>query len=177
MTIAKNCVVSIEYELTEAGGSDILDSNKEQAPLDFIVGKDQIIPGLENQLMSLKAGENADIKVSSADAYGEVNPEARDTLPKEQFAGLELAVGMQLYGQGENGESVAVTVTEFNDENVTIDYNHPLAGKDLMFSVTVIDVREATDDELISGQIGGGHQQDGGDGTCSDGSGAGCGCK
>lgn len=170
MTIAENCVVSIEYELTEAGGSDIIDSNKGQAPLDFITGKGQIIPGLESQLMSLTKGENADIKVNAAEAYGEVNPEAVDTLPKEQFAGLDLAVGMQLYGQGQNGETIAVTVKEFNDESVTIDYNHPLAGKDLMFSVTVVDVREATPDEVLSGQVGGGHQHGGG--SC----GSGCGC-
>ncbi len=168
MKIEKNCVVSIEYELIEVGGSDILDSNKGQAPLDFIVGKEHIIPGLESQLLNLEKGESADIKVNSADAYGEVKPEALDTLPREQFADIELDVGMQLYGQSENGESVAVTVAEFDDANVTIDYNHPLAGKDLMFSVSVIDVREATDDELISGQIGG---------ACSDESGEGCGCK
>lgn len=174
MKIEKNCVVSIEYELIEAGGSDILDSNKGQAPLDFIVGKDHVIPGLESQLLNLEKGENADIKVDSADAYGEVNPEALDTLPREQFADIELDVGMQLYGQSENGESVAVTVVELDDTNVTIDYNHPLAGKDLMFSVSIIDVREATDDELISGQIGGAHMSNG---ACNDESGNGCGCK
>ncbi len=156
MKIEKNSVVSIEYELTEVGESDILDSNKGQGPMDFIVGKEQVIPGLENQLLNLEKGENADIKVSSADAYGEVDLEARDTLPREQFADLELAIGMQLYGEGEKGESIAVTVCEFNDQSVTVDYNHPLAGKDLMFSVSIIDVREATDDELISGQIDGG---------------------
>ncbi len=174
MRIEKDSVVSIEYELIEVGGSDILDSNKGQGPLEFIVGKEQVIPGLEKELLNLEKGENADIKVSSADAYGEVNPEARDTLPREQFADLDLSVGMQLYGEGENGESVAVTVCEFTDQSVTIDYNHPLAGKDLMFSVSIIDVREATNDELISGQVGGGHM---GEGTCSDGTGGGCGCK
>jgi FKBP-type peptidyl-prolyl cis-trans isomerase SlyD len=173
MKIEKNCVVSIEYELVEVGESDILDSNKGQEPLNFIVGKDHIIPGLESQLLNLEKGKNIDIKVDSADAYGEVNPEALDTLPREQFADIELDIGMQLYGQSENGESVAVTVVEFDDTNVTIDHNHPLAGKDLMFSVSIIDVREATDDELISGQIGGNM----GDGTCNDESGEGCGCK
>ncbi len=167
MTITKNSVVSLEYELTEAGKSDIIDSNKGQAPLDFIVGKGHIIPGLENQLMDLKKGDSSDIKVDAADAYGEVNPEAVDTLPIEQFAGLELSVDLQLYGQGENGETVTATVKEFNDETVTIDFNHPLAGKDLMFSVTVLDVREATLEEIDSGRVGG-H----GDGSC----GSSCGC-
>ena len=167
MAIAENSVVSIEYELVEAGGSDIIDSNKGQAPLEFITGKGHIIPGLEKELIKMEKGESADIKVDSTDAYGEINPEAVDTVPAEQFAGIDLAVGMQLYGQSENGESVTVTVKEFNDENVTIDYNHPLAGRDLMFSVSIVDVREATEDEISSGQVGGAQH-------CEDG---GCGCS
>jgi FKBP-type peptidyl-prolyl cis-trans isomerase SlyD len=166
MAIAENSVVSIEYELVEAGQSDIIDSNKGQAPLEFITGKSHIIPGLESKLLELSKGDSADIKVEAKDAYGEMNPEALETLPREQFADLELANGLQLYGQGENGETVAVTVKEFDDKTVTIDYNHPLAGKDLMFSVTVTDVRAATEDELSSGQVGGGHCEDGGCG-CS----------
>jgi FKBP-type peptidyl-prolyl cis-trans isomerase SlyD len=165
MAIAENSVVAIEYELVEAGGSDIIDSNKGQAPLEFITGRGHVIPGLERELLKMEKGESADIKVDSADAYGEMNPEAGDSVPAEQFADIELAVGMQLYGQGENGETITVTVKEFNDESVTVDYNHPLAGRDLMFSVTVVDVREATADEISSGQVGGGH--------CDDGS---CGC-
>jgi FKBP-type peptidyl-prolyl cis-trans isomerase SlyD len=165
MAIAENSVVAIEYELVEAGKSDILDSNKGQAPLEFITGKGHVIPGLEREILRLSKGESADIKVDSSEAYGDVNPEAVETLPKEQFAGIELENGMQLYGQGENGETVTVTVKEFTDDTVTIDYNHPLAGKDLMFSVTIVDVRDATEDEISSGQVGG---------HCQDGS---CGCS
>ncbi|OQX74587.1 MAG: peptidylprolyl isomerase [Campylobacteraceae bacterium 4484_4] len=166
MAIAENQVVSIEYELTEAGGSEILDSNKGHGPLEFITGKGQIIPGLERQLYGLEKGESADIKVPAAEAYGEYNPEAVDTLPKEQFAGLDLKEGMQLYGQSEDGQTVQVTVKSFDENGVTIDYNHPLAGMDLMFSVTILDTREATPDEILSGQVGGGDE------SC----GTGCGC-
>lgn len=171
MAIVENSVVAIEYELVEAGGSDIIDSNKGQAPLEFITGKGHVIPGLEKELLKMEKGESADIKVDSVDAYGELNPEAVDSVPAEQFAGIELAEGMQLYGQGENGETITVTVKDFTDEKVTIDYNHPLAGKNLMFSVTIVDVREATADEISSGQVGGG-QADGE--HCQDG---GCGCS
>ncbi len=166
MAIDKNQVVSIEYDLTEKGGSDILDSNKGHQPLEFITGKDQIIPGLEKQLQEMSAGEERSIDVPAAEAYGEVNPEAVETLPREQFAGLDLKEGMQLYGQGENGETVMVTVKSFDDNTVTIDYNHPLAGKDLTFNVKILDVREATPDEVLTGQVGGGH--------CESGS---CGCS
>ena len=165
MAIDKNQVVSIEYDLTEKGGSEILDSNKGHQPLDFITGKNHIIPGLEEKLMDMSKGEERSIDVAAADAYGEVNPEAVETLPREQFAGLDLQEGMQLYGQGENGETVMVTVKSFDDKTVTIDYNHPLAGKDLTFNVKVVDVREATPDEVLSGQVGGGDHCD-----------TGCGC-
>jgi FKBP-type peptidyl-prolyl cis-trans isomerase SlyD len=170
MTITnENCVVGIEYEVKQAGTTDVVDSNKGAEPLEFIIGRGQIIPGLENALVGMSQGESGDIMVAAADAYGEVNPEAVQTLPIEQFAGIDLVEGMQLYGQGEGGQTVQVTVTSFDDKEVNIDFNHPLAGKDLMFSVTVVSAREATADEISSGQIGGGHDAGG---SC----GSGCGC-
>ena len=169
MTITnENCVVGIEYEVKQAGTTEVVDSNKGAAPLEFIIGKGQIIPGLENALVGMSQGESGDIMVAAADAYGEVNPEAMQTLPKEQFEGIDLVEGMTLYGQGENGQTVQVTVKSFDDKEVQVDFNHPLAGKDLMFSVTVVSAREATADEISSGQVGGPATG----GSC----GSGCGC-
>ncbi len=91
--------------------------------------------------------------VKAEDAYGEYNSEAIQTLPKEQFEGIDLQEGMTLYGQGENGETVQVTVKSFDDENVKVDFNHPLAGKDLMFSVKVLSAREATPEEIATGVV------------------------
>jgi FKBP-type peptidyl-prolyl cis-trans isomerase SlyD len=161
MAIEIDKVVSLEYKLTEKGGSDVLDSNEGQAPLEFITGKSQIIPGLEKQLAELSKGDKAQLEVPAAEAYGDVNLDAVDDVPKEQFAGIELEVGLPLFGQGENGETIQVVVKAVNEETVTIDYNHPLAGKDLVFDVNVLDVRDATADELSSGQVGGGHCDDG----------------
>jgi FKBP-type peptidyl-prolyl cis-trans isomerase SlyD len=170
MTITnENCVVGIEYEVKQAGTTEVVDSNKGAAPLEFIIGKGQIIPGLENALVGMSQGESGDIMVVAAEAYGEVNPEAIQTLPIDQFAGIDLVEGMQLYGQGEGGQTVQVTVKSFDDKEVNIDFNHPLAGKDLMFSVTVVSAREATADEISSGQVGGGQSTGG---SC----GSGCGC-
>jgi FKBP-type peptidyl-prolyl cis-trans isomerase SlyD len=167
MAIEKeNSVVGIEYEVKEAGSSEIVDTNKGAQPLEFITGKGHIIPGLENALVGMNEGESADILVKAADAYGETNPEAVQTLPIEQFEGVDLKEGMTLYGQGEDGQTVQVTVKSFNDKEVTIDFNHPLAGKDLMFSVKVLSNRPATEDEAATGQVGGEH--------CDDGS---CGCS
>ncbi len=168
MSISDNQVVSIHYELKNVDNGEILDSNLNGAPLSFIVGKGQIIPGLEEKIKELKAGDSADIKVAAADAYGVYDENAVQTLPKEQFAGLELQIGMTLYGQGEHGETVQVVVKSFNDENVEIDFNHPLAGQDLLFAITVDEVRDATPDEILNGYVGGGQ------GGCGCGAG-GCG--
>jgi FKBP-type peptidyl-prolyl cis-trans isomerase SlyD len=166
MAIEKeNSVVGIEYEVKESGTDTVIDSNKGSRPLEFVTGKGQIIPGLEAGLVGMGIGESRTITVKAAEAYGEVNPEARQSLPREQFEGIDLEEGMALYGEGENGETVQVTVLSFNDDEVTIDFNHPLAGKDLEFEVTVTQARPATEEEATTGQVGGLH--------CADGS---CGC-
>jgi len=170
MTITnENCVVGIEYEVKQAGTTEVVDSNKGGDPLEFIIGKGQIIPGLENALVGMAQGESGDIMVTAADAYGDVNPEAMQTLPIEQFEGVDLVEGMTLYGQGQDGQTVQVTVKSFDDKEVNVDFNHPLAGKDLMFSVTVLSAREATADEATSGVVGGAPEAGGSCGT-------GCGC-
>ena len=162
MTITnENSVVGIEYEVKEVGTTEVVDTNKGAEPLEFITGKGHVIPGLEEALVGMSEGESKDVSVPAAKAYGEVNPEAKQVLPVEQFEGVDLQDGMTLYGQGENGETVQVTVTSFDDKDVNVDFNHPLAGKDLMFSVTVLSAREATEDEVASGLVGGGHCDDG----------------
>ena len=168
----ENCVVGIEYEVKEAGTTEIVDSNKGGQPLEFIIGKGQIIPGLENALVGMDEGESSDIMVKASDAYGDVNPEAMQTLPKEQFDGVDLVEGMTLYGQGEDGQTVQVTVKSFDDKEVQVDFNHPLAGKDLMFSVTVLSAREATEEEISTGTVGGEQA-----GSCGSHDGGGCGCS
>lgn len=155
MSIEKNNVISIEYTVIDSATKEKVDSNVGGAPLEFMVGREQIIPGLESKLVELNNGDNADVIVAPADGYGEYNDEAVQSLPKEQFAGVELVKGMSLYGSGENGETVQVVVKDFTDENVTIDYNHPLSGKTLIFTVAILDVRAATEEELTTGVVGG----------------------
>ncbi len=153
MKIEENSVVSFNYEVKDAKTGEVVDSNMGQAPLSFITGKQQIIPGLENQMKGMEAGENADILVPAAEAYGEYNAEAVQAMPREQFAGIDLQEGMALYGQSEDGQTVQVIVKSFDDKEVTIDFNHPLAGKDLLFTVSVAEVREPTVNESLSGQV------------------------
>lgn len=166
MLVENNQVVSIEYEVKEAGKNDVVDSNIGGEPLSFITGKGQIIKGLEDKVIGMKKDEKADILVNANDAYGEYNEEALTKAPREQFIGIELEKGMPLYGQSPDGQTVMVTVKDFNDDEVTVDYNHPLAGKDLMFSVTILDVREPSVEEAMSGQVA----------KLDDGCGCGTGC-
>ena len=174
MTITnENSVVGIEYEVKEAGTTEVVDSNKGGEPLEFVTGKGHIIPGLEEALVGMAAGDSKDVLVNAGKAYGELNPEAQQTLPVDQFEGVELTEGMTLYGQGEDGQTVQVTVTSFDDKEVKVDFNHPLAGKDLMFSVVVLTAREATAEEAASGQIAGAQ----GESCGSHGEGGGCGCN
>jgi len=166
----ENSVVGIEYEVKEAGTDVVLDDNKGGEALEFITGKGHVIPGLEAQLAGMSEGDSADILVKSDDAYGASNPEAVQTLPKEHFEGVELEAGMMLYGQSEDGGQMQVMVQSFTDTDVTIDGNHPLAGKDLMFSVVVLSERDATEEEIEHGQVGGAS-------SCSTDGGDSCGCS
>ncbi|PKI81652.1 peptidylprolyl isomerase [Malaciobacter halophilus] len=185
-------VIGIEYSLKDANSGEHLDTNVGAAPLEFVSGKGQIIPGLEEKLVNMNLNEEADVLVEPKDAYGEYNEEATQTLPKEQFAGIELQEGMSLYGTGENGETVQVTVKSFTDSDVTIDYNHPMAGRSLMFSVSVVSLRDATEEEIQTGVVGGmaamgggccggGHHDHGSEGGCCSSDpqsqSGGCGCS
>ena len=149
MAIEANQIVSLEYEVKD--GDTVVDSNVGGAPLVFMFGKGQIIKGLENGIVNMTAGEKADILVEPTDAYGELDNDATQEVPKDQFAGIDLELGMTLYGQGEDGGTVQVTVKEINEETIIIDFNHPLAGKALMFTVTVNNVRDASAEEAMTG--------------------------
>jgi len=171
MSIETNQIVSIEYEVRD--GDTVVDSNVGGAPLVFMYGKGQIIPGLEDGIKNMTIGEKRDVLVKPEDAYGELNPEAQQEVPKDQFAGIELEIGMTLYGQGEDGGTVQVIVKEIGEETVIIDFNHPLAGKNLMFTVTLNNVRDASAEEAMTGIPAENKQEE--SGHCGTGGGS-CGC-
>jgi len=160
-------VYSIEYTVKNSKG-EVIDSNKGQVPLEFIGGKGQIIPGLEKVVENMEVGEEKTVTIPASEAYGEYNEDMVQILPRDQFEGIELQKGMTLYGQTPEGQTIAVTVKDFDEKSVTIDYNHPLAGEDLTFDVKLVSKREATADEALTGQVGG-HSH----GHCGSGS---CGC-
>ncbi|ECH4937294.1 peptidylprolyl isomerase [Campylobacter jejuni] len=157
MAIEKNSVVSMFYELKDANTNEVLESNLYSQPISFILGKGQILESLEEEVMKLDCPSNADVVIKKEKGLGEYDENAVQTLPKEQFAGIDLKVGMELFGEGENGETVRVTVKEIGENDVTIDYNHPYAGRDLLFSLNIVDARAASEDEILTGIIAGSH--------------------
>ena len=169
MAIEANQIVSIEYEVKD--GDTVVDSNVGGAPLVFMFGKGQIIKGLEDGIVNMTSGEKADVLVEPANAYGELDESATQEVPKDQFSGIDLELGMTLYGQGEDGGTVQVTVKEIGEETIVIDFNHPLAGKALMFTVTVNNVRDASAEEAMTGIPAENKQEESGE-SC----GTGCGC-
>ena len=135
MAIENNQLVSMSYELKIEG--EVVDSNIDKEPLEFTYGSGQIIPGLESRIADMNVNETKEISVPAQEAYGEYNPDAKQLVPKTQFGDLELQIGMPLQGQGEDGNPIQVIVTNILDNEVEVDFNHPLAGKDLNFSITI----------------------------------------
>jgi len=159
MKIEKNKVVAIHYTLTDNGGKT-LDSSEGKEPLTYIQGVGQLIAGLESQLEGKEAGEKLTANVAAADAYGEYREDMVFEVGKDGFQGEEeLVEGMQVEVELEQGKSVAI-VTKIEEENVTLDLNHPLAGEALSFDVEITEVRDASEEELSHGHVHGpgGHQ-------------------
>lgn len=154
MQIGKNSVVVIDYTLTDDNG-DVVDSSAGGEPLAYIQGIGQIIPGLENALEGKAAGDEVSVTVAPAEGYGDYNEGLIQVVPREMFQGVDnIEPGMQFHAQTSQGVQ-AITVTKVDGEDITIDGNHPLAGKNLNFAVTIKDVREATAEELDHGHVHG----------------------
>ncbi|WP_455199145.1 FKBP-type peptidyl-prolyl cis-trans isomerase [Kaarinaea lacus] len=152
LLIGKDCVVSIHYTLTDDAGT-VLDSSRQGDPLKYLHGANNIIPGLENELTGKATGASMQVTVAPEDGYGEHIPDAVQTVPRSAFEGVEdIQPGMQFQTEGPHGVQIIV-VTEVQDEEVTIDANHPLAGKTLHFDVSIEDVRDATPEEIAHGHV------------------------
>jgi FKBP-type peptidyl-prolyl cis-trans isomerase SlyD len=157
--VAKDKVVSIDYTLTDTGG-EVIDSSQGGEPLTYLHGSGNIIPGLEQALEGKSAGDQVNATVAPDQGYGQKNPGLIQPVPRSQFPGVaDIKIGMQFQAQTNHGPRV-VTVVGVDDQTVTVDANHPLAGETLNFAVRVVDVRDATQQELDHGHAHGpgGHQ-------------------
>lgn len=142
MSVQEGSKVSIHYTLTVDG--NVVDSSKSGEPLRYVQGEGQIIPGLEKELSGMKKGDKKEVKISPAEGYGERNENAVQKVGKKMFKeASELKVGGVVRGES-GGNPFQAVITALEGDEVTLDFNHPLAGKTLHFDVEVMQVEPAT---------------------------------
>ena len=196
MEITKNRMVTLTYDLRlDDQNGDMIEQATADRPLRFIYGAGQMLPKFESQLAGMKSGQSFEINLTKYDAYGEINDDAIVELPLQVFSvdgnfdEEMVKIGNTVPMMTGDGQRLNGIVLEVSDQAVKMDFNHPLAGEDLHFQGEVLEVREATDEEIAalfshgcgcgSGGCGDG---DCGDGECGDheghgcGSGSGCNC-
>lgn len=151
-TVQDGLVVSMEYTLSVDG--EVLDSSKDAGPLQFLAGYDNIVPGLEREMIGMKIGESKDVLVLPEDGYGEFDKEAFMEVLRSEFpTDMELEEGLELNVTDEDGQHQLAFVESFNGKTVRLDFNHPLAGAELRFNVKVIALRDPTKEELDHGHV------------------------
>lgn len=148
MNITQDKVADIDYKLTVDG--ELIDQSGENDPLTYLHGHSNIIPGLERALEGKAAGDRVQVTVQPEDGYGPRDEDNSEDLDREDFDD-DIEIGATYYAQSEDGSVLPFTVTAVNGDKVTVDFNPPLAGKVLNFDVTVLNVRDATAEELEHG--------------------------
>ena len=155
MKVADKCVVSLDYSL-HLGDGEVVDTSSGGEPLTYLHGSGQIIPGLEKALAGLDVGEAKQLVVAPAEGYGERDPDNVQQITRDHFGDRELKKGDEFVAIDDQHNEIPVRIEEVVGDKVTVDFNHPLAGKTLHFSVTIKEVREATAEELSHGHAHGG---------------------
>lgn len=151
-TVQDGQVVSMEYTLRVDG--EVLDSSDGVGPLQFLAGYDNIVPGLEREMIGMKIGESKDVVVSPEDGYGEFDDEAFMDVPRSEFpTDMEIEEGVELNVTDEDGKNQYARIESLTNESVRLDFNHPLAGAELHFNVKVIALRDPTKEELDHGHV------------------------
>ncbi len=151
-TVDDGVVVTIEYRLTVDG--EMVDTTEGEGPLEYLHGYGNIVPGLEDALYDLKVGDERDVIVAPADGYGDYEKDAVSEVPRSEFPDeIPLEVGTEIEMEDEDGELIEATITKVSPKTVTLDFNHPLAGKTLNFWVKVTGLRAATAEELDHGHV------------------------
>jgi len=156
LVVADDLVVSLAYKLTV--DNEVVDFSEEGEPLQFLQGHGEIIPGLESQLYGLAIGDEKQVNVGAAEAYGPIDPDALMDVPREQFPSeIPLEIGTILQVRDSDDEVHNARISKVDTQSIQLDFNHPLAGKELSFAVTVVDLRQATPEELEHGHF---HDED-----------------
>lgn len=154
MQLTKDKVAVINYTLTDDDGK-IIDESVDGS-FAYLHGAKNIIPGLEKKLETKESGDKLNVTIEPADAYGERDLANIQKIPRSMFPqDVNIKAGMAFQGNTEQGQPVTVIVTAVEEEHIVVDGNHPLAGKRLHFEVEVVDVRDATEEELTHGHVHG----------------------
>lgn len=158
MKIEDNSVVRFHYTVSEAGQGQI-ESSRQIEPLSVLIGHGNIIAGLESAMKGRESGETFEVTISPAEAYGERREGMEQRVPRKHFKGAKLVPGMQVVLPTAQGQR-AMTVKKVGISVVDVDLNHPMAGKTLSFDVEILDVREASSEEISHKHVhgDGGHQ-------------------
>jgi len=159
MPIEANKVVTMNFTLTDETGN-VLDSTDTAGPFSYISGKGMVLPKLEEAVSGMIIGTKKHLTLEAKDGYGEYNDDAVQAVGKENFPeDFVLEAGMEYMASNPDGVQMPFIITSVEDETITIDFNHPLAGKNLNFDLELLDVREATPEELSHGHVhgAGGH--------------------
>ncbi len=152
MKIANNTVVTIDYELTDEDGN-VLDSSQ-GGKFAYLHGANNIIPGLEDALSGKSTGDQVSVAVAPDEGYGDRDETKLQAVPRTMFPlNTDIQVGMQFHAEGPEGQAILVTIASVDGDQVTVDGNHPLAGVNLNFEVNIVDVRDATKDEIDHGHV------------------------
>ena len=148
MKVKKNCLVRVQYRITDDEGHEI-DSSSPNYPLEFVCGRGDVISGLERGVIGLEPGGKKRITIAPEDAYGPHNPAHVKTLPRAAFpVNMELVEGTRFSYRSDKGAEVMYRVKEIRADSIVVDYNHPLAGKTLHYDVTVVEVT----DDFVDGK-------------------------
>jgi len=155
MAIGQNKVVTMNYTLRDVQGN-IIQTTTNKEPFRFLSGNQQILPKLEKEIDSMIIGSKKNVKIPAKEAYGEYSEQAIQQVDKNNFPDdVDLQIGMEFVANSPEGQQMPFVVKDIKDEEITIDFNHPLAGKDLEFDVELVDIRAATVEELQHGHAHG----------------------
>jgi len=155
MTIAENKVVTMDYKIVDATSGELIDSSENGQPMTYLHGAQNIVPGLEKALAGKTVGDVLEVTVAPEDAYGERSEEGVQQVPVEAFEGMKnVEPGMTVTADTPDGP-LNLVITAVDEDTVTVDANHPMAGKSLTFSVTISDIRDANEEELTHGHVHG----------------------
>lgn len=155
MGIESNKVVTINFTLKDSDGN-VLESTENTESFSYISGNNQILPKLEDTVNQMIIGTKKDVVIKAAEGYGEYNEAAVQQIDKKEFPeDIKLEEGMRLIANSPDGKQMPFIINKIEENEVTVDFNHPLAGKNLEFNVELLDVRDATPEEMTHGHVHG----------------------